>query len=90
MLLSETAHNGARRAGDRTAGRRQLADAIKNIVLVGALIWGAARISATVDELSAAVSELKTTTGNFRQALVDASLKIARLEVEVEVLRQAK
>lgn len=57
------------------------------LLSLAALVWGAARISASVDNMNLAVSQLQTTTDALKNTITGILVQQARNQAEIEAIR---
>lgn len=75
-----------RRQADRQGSVRFAITLITFFVAIGSLVWGAAKMSSTVEQLSATIVELRSTVSTMSNALVAMQTEQARSDVRVRVL----
>lgn len=55
---------------------------IAGVVMVGALVWGVAKMSGSIDQLKEVTKDLTSASKEFARGLVDMGLRIRVLEVK--------
>lgn len=79
-----TEHSSDRRTGERR--HMSVTEVVSIFVLIlqfGALVWGAAKLSSSVDQLSVAMREI-------RDDVRDTNKKVETLSIDVGVLKNSK
>jgi hypothetical protein len=62
--------------------------AIGVVLALGTLVWGAARLSQTTENLQSSVVNLNTVVGNLRDITTSSRIHQARQDVELETIKQ--
>lgn len=78
------------RSADRYAVHKLVATMLGVGVTIASLIWGAAKISNSVDNMNLAISDLKIVTDNLRNTIVSILVDQARLDAELQALKLRK
>ncbi len=77
----------SRRRADRMAPYRVGATVAGVVLTLATLVWGAARISSTVDNLNLVVTNLQATTEALRSTITGILVHEARNDADIEALK---
>lgn len=77
----------SRRAEDRAAPVKFAVTVIGAVLALATLVWGAARIASSVDNMNIAVSELRQTTDALKNAITGILVQQARNDAEIRALQ---
>lgn len=77
-----------RRASDRYAPLKLLGGGLTIVLSLAALVWGAARISSSVDNMNIAVNQLQLTTEALKQTITGILVQQARTQAELDALKR--
>jgi hypothetical protein len=79
--------NPQRRSSDRLAPLRLVGTILGAVLAVATLIWGAARISSSVDNMNLAVNQLQSTTESLKTTITGILVQQARNQAEIEAIK---
>lgn len=80
-------HSGGRRSEDRTASVKFAISIVGAVIAIATLVWGAARIASSVDNMNLAVTDLRSTTNALKETITGILVQQARNDAEIQALK---
>jgi hypothetical protein len=76
-----------RRAEDRAAPVKFAISVLGGLLALATLVWGAARIASSVDNMNVAVTDLRSTTEALKSTITGILVQQARNQAEIEAIK---